>query len=73
MGHDGEYVDIDALDAKGGPFHVRAMLRLHQMHEKGAILIDTSLKAVGLELNDDGITIRPFGAEQWFDKAVAGN
>ena len=64
-------VEIRALDAKGGSFHIEGRYREASGVKRGAFLIDTGPLNVGVAIAEGKTSLKLIGAREWFRQGGA--
>lgn len=65
-------IDMEALEASGGKFHIAGRYREKGDDRHGAFLVETGILAVGVAINGPSSSVKLLGARKWFQKE-AGN
>ncbi len=66
-------VRIQDLDAKGETFHLQGHFVREKGNTDGALLIESGILSVGVELDGKKTTVRPLFAKQWYAKQGAAS
>jgi hypothetical protein len=66
-------VDVEKVEVEGGGYDVRGEFGQRGQRSHGVALMRSGQSAVGLELSDGATSLRLFGAEDWYGKAVGAS
>lgn len=61
-------IDMEALEASGGKFHIVGRYREKGDDRHGAFLVETGILAVGVAINGPSSSVRLLGARKWFQE-----
>ena len=59
-------LDVDGLDAAGGPFRIQGDSRARGSEKNGAFLLESKLLALGIQIEGAHTGVKLAGAKEWF-------